>query len=97
MVSRMVRGMAAILMISSLSGCAFLQWTDHAFYGSADCPPAHPNRQWAFAAIAPWAWIGDVITSPVQGIMLAAGGDHSLYHHEQCLIPSDRSRGGPMQ
>ena len=93
MFSGVLRGIAAVVVFSTMSGCAFTQWTDSAFYGSSDCPPRHPDREWAFALAAPFAMVGDVITAPVQGVMLAAGGDFSLYRRERCYLPRSRSMG----
>ena len=84
-----LRNLAAFSALSLLSGCAFTQWTDHAFLGTKDCPPTHPGRQWAFATIAPIAALGDLLTAPVQQWMLVAGDDDSLYTRSSCIPESE--------
>jgi len=77
-----------ITLVSLLSGCAFTQWNDQAFLGNNLCPPNHPGREWAFVAIEPAAFVGDLITAPVQGTMLAVAGDWSIYKRSSCVDES---------
>jgi len=77
--SQFVQGLAASVALSMLSGCMFVQWTDHAFIGSPQDPPTHTDRQWAGVAIIPFAIVGDIITAPFQGIALLVRGDYGIY------------------
>lgn len=74
-----VRGLAASVALSMLSGCMFVQWTDHAFMGSPQDPPTHVNRGWVGVAVFPLALAGDIITAPFQAIALLVRGDYGIY------------------
>jgi len=90
--SRAFRSFVVVSALAMMSGCAFTQWTDRAFLGTQNCPPRHPNRQWAFATIIPFAVIGDIITAPAQQIMLVAADDGSLYAPSTCIDESQHQR-----
>lgn len=94
--SQFVQGLAASVALSMLSGCMFVQWTDHAFIGSPQDPPTHTNREWAAVAILPLAFVGDIITAPFQGIALLVRGDYGIYArpHERISL-GDNS--GPLR
>jgi hypothetical protein len=77
--SIVLRSLAVPMVVSMLSGCAFTQWTDNAFFGSPDDPPKHANREWAGIAVLPLAVIGDIITAPGQAIALLVMGDFGIY------------------
>ncbi len=89
MVVKSLRILSVLATLSGLSGCAFTQWTDHAFLGTPECPPRHANRTWAFVLAAPPAIVGDIITAPIQAVMLASGGDFSIYANENCMEESE--------
>ncbi len=77
--SKMLRSLVLPVAFSLLSGCAFTQWTDHAFIGSPSDPPTHPNREWAGAVILPLAVTGDILTTPIQLVMLLIMKDDGIY------------------
>jgi hypothetical protein len=89
--SQWVRGLAASAALSMLSGCMFVQWTDHAFIGSPQDPPTHVNREWAGVAILPLALAGDIITAPFQAIAVLVRGDYGIYArpHERVSLGND--------
>lgn len=92
--SHLVRGLAASVALSMLSGCMFVQWTDHAFIGSPQDPPTHTNREWAGVAILPLAFAGDIITAPFQAIALLVRGDYGIYArpHERVTLGNHPDR-----
>ena len=67
------------------TGCAFTQWTDRYYFGTADGPPVYENRTMTGIVILPFAIVGDIISAPVQVLLLAVMGDQWLY--------SKRTRG----
>jgi hypothetical protein len=77
--SRWLRNVTASVALMALAGCAFTQWTERYFIGDAVKAPVHDNRIWTGAVILPFALIGDIITSPVQVILLVIFGDDWLY------------------
>lgn len=88
---------AVSVALSILSGCAFTQWTDHAFLGSPQDPPSHADREWAAAVILPFAVAGDLITAPVQLIVLLIRGDHGIYARRNAPAYDDRASLGEQQ
>ena len=79
MSSRWIRGWAVAVALSVLSGCAFTQMTDQGFFGSPEDPPSHADREWAGVVILPFAMVGDIISSPVQLLVLLITGDYGIY------------------
>lgn len=77
--SVLVRSLVVSVALSALSGCAFTQWTDHAYFGSPQDPPVHTNREWVGAVILPAAVLGDIVTAPGQVIALMILGDDGIY------------------
>src|SRR5687768_11598525 len=73
----------AIAMAVSVAGCAFTQWTDRYYFGTAGGPPVYEGRKVTGAVILPFAIVGDVITAPIQVILLAFMGDDWLYSKRQ--------------
>jgi hypothetical protein len=76
---RWLRTLTASVALSALAGCAFTQWTERYFIGDAVKVPVHENRIWTGAVILPFALIGDIITAPVQVVLLVIFGDDWLY------------------
>jgi hypothetical protein len=64
--------------VSSL-GCAFSQWTDHYFLATTGGRPVYPNRTVTGLMLVPLAFAADIVTFPVQAIVLVCGGDEILY------------------
>ena len=83
--AKWLRNLTVAVSLSALAGCAFTQWTERYFIGDAVKAPVHENRLWTGAVILPFALVGDVITAPVQVILLVIFGDDWLY--------SKRTRG----
>jgi len=81
--SSFLRSLAVPVVLSVLSGCAFTQWTDRAFIGTPSDPPDHANRAWIGAVVLPAAIVGDILSAPVQVVMLMVMGDWSLYHRSR--------------
>lgn len=77
--SFLIRGLVLPIALTALSGCAFTQWTDHAFIGAPTDPPTHPNREWAGAVLLPVAAVGDIVTAPAQLVALLISGDDGIY------------------
>lgn len=77
--SRWLRTLTVAVALSALAGCAFTQWTERYFIGDAVKEPVHDNRIWTGAVILPFALIGDIITAPVQVVLLVIFGDDWLY------------------
>jgi hypothetical protein len=62
-----------------ITGCAFSQWTEHYYFGDYLNKPVYENRKATGIAIMPFAMVGDLVTFPVQGILLIIKGDQFLY------------------
>jgi hypothetical protein len=77
--SRWLRNVTASVAMFALAGCAFTQWTERYFIGDAVKAPVHDNRIWTGAVILPFALLGDIITAPVQVVLLVIFGDDWLY------------------
>jgi hypothetical protein len=77
--SRWLRNVTVSVALMALAGCAFTQWTERYFIGDAVKDPVHDNRIWTGAVILPFALIGDIITAPVQVVLLVIFGDDWLY------------------
>lgn len=77
--SRWLRNVTVSVALMALAGCAFTQWTERYFIGDAVKEPVHDNRLWTGAVILPFALIGDIITAPVQVVLLVIFGDDWLY------------------
>lgn len=77
--SRWLRNLTVSVALMALAGCAFTQWTERYFIGDAVKEPVHDNRIWTGAVILPFALIGDIITAPVQVVLLVIFGDDWLY------------------
>jgi hypothetical protein len=77
--SRWLRTLTVSVALTALAGCAFTQWTERYFIGDAVKDPVHDNRIWTGAVILPFALIGDIITAPVQVVLLVIFGDDWLY------------------
>jgi hypothetical protein len=69
----------ALLIGSMLAGCAFTQWTEHYFFGSGSRKPVYQNRFATGVVILPFALAGDIVTSPIQGLLMVIFGDDFLY------------------
>ena len=70
----------------ALGGCVFTQWTDRYFLGTTGRKPVYEHRVITGAIIIPFALIGDVVTAPLQALILMFAGDNFLY--------STRGEGG---
>jgi len=68
-----------LAMALHLSGCAFSQWTEHYYFGDYNHKPVHQNHVATGVAILPFALVGDVVTAPVQLLLLVFKGDDFLY------------------
>lgn len=79
MSSGLLRVLVVSVALSMTSGCMFTQWTDHAFIGSPQDPPRHPDHTWATAVVLPFAMVGDIVTAPGQLIALLIMGDYGIY------------------
>lgn len=75
----LVSACLAVAVATSMAGCAFTQWTDRYYFGTAGGPPVYENRTMTGVVILPFALIGDVITSPIQVILMAIMGDEWIY------------------
>src|SRR5262249_42841933 len=71
--------MTWLAMAFHLPGCAFSQWTEHYYFGDYNHKPVHQNRVATGVAILPFALVGDVVTAPVQLLLLVFKGDDFLY------------------
>jgi hypothetical protein len=67
------------MALHHLSGCAFSQWTEHYYFGDAIHKPVYSNRVSTGVAILPFALVGDVVTAPIQLLLLVFKGDDFLY------------------
>lgn len=67
------------LACGSITGCAFSQWTEHAYFGDYLNKPVYENRKATGIAIMPFAMVADLATLPIQGILLIIKGDQFLY------------------
>lgn len=81
-VRRVVGAMVAIAMACGVSGCALTQWTDRYFFGTAGGPPVYEHRVVTGMVIVPFALAVDLVTFPIQAILLAIMGDDFLYTHK---------------
>ena len=77
--SRWLRNVTVSVALMALAGCAFTQWTERYFIGDAVKAPVNDNRIWTGAVILPFALVGDIITAPVQIVLLVIFGDDWLY------------------
>ena len=62
-----------------LTSCAFTQWTEHGYFGTPGNRPVHENHVGTGIAILPFAIVADVVTLPVQAVLLIIMGDDFLY------------------
>jgi hypothetical protein len=67
------------MVLHHLSGCAFSQWTEHYYFGDYLHKPVYSNRVATGVAILPFALVGDVVTAPIQLLLLVFKGDDFLY------------------
>jgi hypothetical protein len=67
------------MALHHLSGCAFSQWTEHYYFGDYLHKPVYANRVSTGVAILPFALVGDVVTAPIQLLLLVFKGDDFLY------------------
>ncbi len=81
--SSCVVGMLALVFVAS--GCAFTRWTDRAYLGTTGGAPNHEGRLVTGLVLVPFAIAGDVVTFPIQALVLIIGGDDALK-------PSERPR-----
>ena len=75
--------MLALVFVAS--GCAFTRWTDRAYLGTTGGAPNHEGRLVTGLFLVPLAVVGDVVTFPVQALVLVIAGDDALK-------PSERPR-----
>jgi hypothetical protein len=71
--------MTCLAMALYLPGCAFSQWTEHYYFGDYAHKPVYRDRVATGVAIMPFALVGDVVTSPLQLLLLVFKGDDFLY------------------
>lgn len=84
--SKWMRNTVASVALLALGGCAFTQWTERYFIGDAIRAPVHENRIWTGAVILPFALVGDIVTAPIQVILLVIFGDEWLYSKKQRAV-----------
>jgi hypothetical protein len=65
-------------LVSSTAGCALTRWTDRSFLGTTGGDPRHRRRVLTGIVLVPFAIVGDVVTAPLQVIVLIIGGDDAL-------------------
>jgi hypothetical protein len=68
---------AAALALGS-SGCALTRWTDRQFLGTTGGAPVHEGRMVTGLILVPVALVGDLVTFPVQAVVLVVAGDDAL-------------------
>jgi len=68
-----------VAMVLHLPGCAFSQWTEHYYFGDYMHKPVYRDHVATGVAILPFALVGDVVTSPIQLLLLVFKGDDFLY------------------
>ncbi len=73
------------MALHHLSGCAFSQWTEHYYFGDAIHKPVYSNRVSTGVAILPFALVGDVVTAPIQLLLLVFKGDDFLYRKSSVM------------
>jgi len=71
--------MTCLAMALHLPGCAFSQWTEHYYFGDYLHKPVYRDHVATGVAILPFALVGDVVTAPVQLLLLVFKGDDFLY------------------
>jgi len=73
---RMVTALTALALGSS--GCVFTRWTDRQFLGTTGGTPLHEGRTVTGLVLVPLALVGDLVTFPVQAVVLVFAGDDAL-------------------
>ena len=71
--------MTCLAMALHLPGCAFSQWTEHYYFGDYLHKPVYRDHVATGVAILPFALVGDVVTAPIQLLLLVFKGDDFLY------------------
>jgi hypothetical protein len=73
----------SLVVAASSLGCAFSQWTDRYFLGTQGGSPVYADRTLTGLVLVPFALAADVVTFPVQAVVLVCGGDEVLYTHAE--------------
>jgi hypothetical protein len=73
----MVTALATLSALCS-SGCVLTRWTDRQFLGTTGGAPVHDGRTVTGLVLVPLALVGDVVTFPVQAVVLVFAGDDAL-------------------
>jgi hypothetical protein len=73
---------AKVMILAALalgsSGCALTRWTDRQFLGTTGGTPVHEGRMVTGLFLVPLALVGDVVSFPVQAVVLVVAGDDVL-------------------
>jgi hypothetical protein len=71
-----------VMLVAALAlgtcGCALTRWTDRQFLGTAGGAPVHEGRMVTGLFLVPIALVGDVVSFPVQAVVLVVAGDDAL-------------------
>ncbi len=77
--------LSSALAFGWITGCAFSQWTEHYYFGDYLHKPVYENRIATGIAIMPFAMVGDLVSFPVQAVLLIIKGDGFLYRKSSAV------------
>ena len=77
--------LSSLVAFGWITGCAFSQWTEHYYFGDYLNKPVYQNRIATGIAIMPFAMVADLVSFPVQGVLLIIKGDGFLYRKSSAV------------